>query len=497
MASLLGKADPTLVRGAFMEAAADVPLDLSDIYTKREANLKAFTEGLQKAWGDLSKAYDDQKQRISDSAGIAFDNMLGGKHNDAVISALDGAVNGIKAEFQNLPGKYRGNTIAHRKLESETKRLASVSKQNGEIFNSLAELSRNDGLLMRGGSGSSLWEAILNDYNNNTNETNVRYSKEHADFLYSLPGNPEVSMTLTELNKELTKRDGTAPTAVQGVLTSIKNDAVSGLRKWDENYITENKNHLERLLRLKNDRANIMNEKFAGMKYSFYDALTGKDINLQEQIYSALEALPGIGLDIDKDGVKDSRDIYTIPGNGYALQKAIIESDYGKEIIADYLIQQVGEDSYNIGHEVFKKANKGKGTEAVNLPWRKGIAKAANIKEVAQLDAVIDILNGQKRIRVENQFWTLQNDGNFKVTHEVVEGKTRPVTFEEGKMWLTKAGMIQEAGGRFGNISDNYFDLIDHDDLSPTPLISKFHRDMGVVPAVGTAFSSGKGKYDF
>ena len=59
MASLLGKADPTLVRGAFMEAAADVPLDLSDIYTKREANLKAFTEGLQKAWGDLSKAYDD------------------------------------------------------------------------------------------------------------------------------------------------------------------------------------------------------------------------------------------------------------------------------------------------------------------------------------------------------------------------------------------------------------------------------------------------------
>ena len=62
MASLLGKADPTLVKGAFAVAQADVPLDMSQIYTKREATQKAFIEGLQEAWGDMFKAYDDQKQ---------------------------------------------------------------------------------------------------------------------------------------------------------------------------------------------------------------------------------------------------------------------------------------------------------------------------------------------------------------------------------------------------------------------------------------------------
>ena len=358
MASLLGKADPTLVRGAFMEAAADVPLDLSDIYTKREANLKAFTEGLQKAWGDMFKAYDDQKQRIGDSASVAFDNMLSGKHNDAIVNELDHVVNGIKGQFQSLP-KRGDNSLARRKLEAETKRLASISQKNAETFNSLTGLSDSDGLLLHGGNEASLWEAILNDYNNNTNETNVKYSKEHGDFLYSLPSNPEVSMTLTELNKKIMKRDGAAPTAVQGILNNIKTNAQNGSRKWDENYITENTNSLERLLRLPNDRANIMNERFAGMNYSFLEALGGKDPDLQEQIYDILDEMGGI--DIDGIAGKEDRATYATPENGYRLQRAIMESADGKEIIARYIVDQVGKDSYDIGNSNRRRTGGGGG----------------------------------------------------------------------------------------------------------------------------------------
>jgi hypothetical protein len=128
------------------------------------------------------------------------------------------------------------------------------------------------------------------------------------------------------------KRDGTAPTAVQGILNDIKTNAQNGSRRWDEDYITENTNSLERLLRLPNDRANIMNERFAGMNYSFLEALGGKDPDLQEQIYDILDEMGGI--DIDGIAGKEDRATYATPENGYRLQRAIMESADGKEIIA-------------------------------------------------------------------------------------------------------------------------------------------------------------------
>ena len=46
MAKLYGTADPTLVKMAYAESMANVPLDLSSVYKQREQNIKDFATGV-------------------------------------------------------------------------------------------------------------------------------------------------------------------------------------------------------------------------------------------------------------------------------------------------------------------------------------------------------------------------------------------------------------------------------------------------------------------
>ena len=64
--ALLGKADPTLVKGAYTVAAANVPGDMSQIYKQREKNIKDLTEGIQAAWDSQFEAYNALEMRITE-----------------------------------------------------------------------------------------------------------------------------------------------------------------------------------------------------------------------------------------------------------------------------------------------------------------------------------------------------------------------------------------------------------------------------------------------
>jgi hypothetical protein len=66
-------------------------------------------------------------------------------------------------------------------------------------------------------------------------------------------------------------------------------------------------------------------------------------------MFDALDALPGIGLDIDGDGNKDTRKMYLDANNHWAIMQAINNSHYGNEIIADWLIKNTGDDLYTMG----------------------------------------------------------------------------------------------------------------------------------------------------
>ena len=342
--ALLGKADPTLVQGAAVVAQANIPGDMTKIYEKREANIKALTMGIQAAWDSQFKAYNAFATRIIDASDLALTNTLEGKMNDSMLAEVDRETREIKALMQGFDKRDKGN-LEWKKLEARMNKLVTTTKNNDETWNSLIDASANGDLLVMGlGPELDLYEAMINDYNNNTNETNGRIVD--GDFVYSLPGNPDVTMTMTELKKKLKIKDATAPSGIQAIFNDIQKNAKTSKRSWDDGYITDTRNSIRDNLKSANDRHNVIHERFPGMEYSFWEAVTGKDEELQGQIYDALIELD---TDIDNDGVTDDALTYANPDNAVALQREIINNANSKDLIADFLTNNIGESQYKLG----------------------------------------------------------------------------------------------------------------------------------------------------
>ena len=342
--ALLGKADPTLVQGAAVVAQANIPGDMTKIYEKREANIKALTMGIQAAWDSQFEAYNAFETRIIDASDLAITNTLEGKTNDSMLAEVDRETREIKALMQGFDKRDKGN-LEWKKLEARMNKLVTTTKNNDETWNSLIDASANGDLLVMGmGAELDLYEAMINDYNNNTNETNGRIVD--GDFVYSLPGNPDVTMTMTELKKKLKIKDATAPSGIQAIFNDIQKNAKTSKRSWDDGYITDTRNSIRDNLKSANDRHNVIHERFPGMEYSFWEAVTGKDEELQGQIYDALIELD---TDIDNDGVTDDALTYANPDNAVALQREIINNANSKDLIADFLTNNIGESQYKLG----------------------------------------------------------------------------------------------------------------------------------------------------
>ena len=109
--------------------------------------------------------------------------------------------------------------------------------------------------------------------------------------------------------------------------------------------------------------------------------------------------------------------------------------------------------------------------KTVDLPWQKGLKKPTNIQATASHDLVQEILNEQGEVKDGNDVYTRQKDGTYKLTHEISGGKRSPISGGEVR---TKVSMIQLGGGIYGNIPDDYFDImfIDTDPENPSTLVT-------------------------
>ena len=345
MASLLGRADATLVQAAKDMAMADVPADMSGIYAKRAENLQAFSEGIQEAWDSQFEAFNAYETRMLDKSDLVLANGLEGKTNDSMIAEVDRETREIKDIMKTFDKRDKGN-LEWKKLEARLNKLAITTKDNDKTWNALVSATANGDLLTTtlDPDKLDLYEAMVDDYNNNTNLTNGKIVD--GDFVYSLPGKPEVTMTWKELQKDLTVKDATAPSGVMTIFSNIQKNAKTSKRPWNDEYKTDTRNSIINHLKSPNDRRNVISERFPGMEYSFMEAVTGKDPELQGQIYDALMA---IGTDIDNDGVKDDKTTYANTDNIVALQKEIINNANSKDLIANFLTNNIGEKQYGLG----------------------------------------------------------------------------------------------------------------------------------------------------
>ena len=343
MASLLGKADTGIISAARSAEQADRPADLSRLYQRKADKFDEFLDMVGSAFDTKTQADKDREAQYKEWQETVQTHAATGKENDASSELLFNTTNKLTEALKNYDGDK--NSLEYKKLEQKLNRLVDMSNNNIDVYN---KLINSDLGIIGSGKEMDLLAQIMDDHNNNTNNSNISWNEEIGDVEFTLKDDPNVKMTMSELERRVNRIDPAGEIEVMELANGVMQNR--NKREWRGAYRTDFKNGIEKILKDKNKKYNVMHGTFTGMEHSFYEALNGADPKLQGEIFDALIA---VNFDYDKDGNVDTREEYNnlTPENLEIMQEAIMKTSKGDEIIAEYLTDKVGEDVYNIGKE--------------------------------------------------------------------------------------------------------------------------------------------------
>ena len=366
MASLLGKADSTLVAASFKAAKADVPKDLSDVYKKREEAFKTFQEGMSDIFTNLNKEDKEWMDNFDTQVETAKNTLLKNpKINDHMLGKFHEQVDKLREQWKT----------SKTELEKSQARAAlnQFAEQSTSADAALAEIVEDSDLLLfePGSNELKLVTSMLGDYNNNGKTTNAFYDEEKKDWVYTLPGsiqpkmigdiknpgkqikNPEYvengfQMTLTEIKNKLGTKDLTAPNAAGKIINEIAKSKTT--QPWDDdskNNILGRRNDVYNdilgTMKKDNDVHNMGIENIPGQRFSVEDLLMGKvpqgyNNPVAAGLFDVLETLDldGDGTPGDEDDIKLAQNSFTTAENGVKFAREIIkDKSLYKEVIAN------------------------------------------------------------------------------------------------------------------------------------------------------------------
>ena len=356
MASLLGKADTGIISAARSAEQADRPADLSRLYQRKADKFDEFLDMVGSAFDTKTQADKDREAQYKEWQETVQTHAATGKENDASSELLFNTTNKLTEALKNYDGDK--NSLEYKKLEQKLNRLVDMSNNNIDVYN---KLINSDLGIIGSGKEMDLLAQIMDDHNNNTNNSNISWNEEIGDVEFTLKDDPNVKMTMSELERRVNRIDPAGEIEVMELANGVMQNR--NKREWKGAYRTDFKNGIEKILKDKNKKYNVMHGTFTGMEHSFYEALNGADPKLQGEIFDALIA---VNFDYDKDGNVDTKEEYNnlTPENLEIMQEAIMKTSKGDEIIAEYLTDKVGEDVYNIGEKSRRKSQKGGGGDS-------------------------------------------------------------------------------------------------------------------------------------
>ena len=352
--SLLGKADATLVQGSFREAAADRPVNLSGLYQRRADKFDDFLGMVSEAFDTQTKLDKEIKIKTDKTMADLEENIFSGKMYEGYQDESYRAATSVVKEIEDFTGDK--NSLEFKKLQQKLTRLADVASKNEEIFTKLATSN-----LSHIGSGDELklFNQIANDYNTGNNVSNVTYDEEKGDYVFTLkedstvlgPTEKPLSMTMSELQKKLNTKDPAGPLQSIEILNDVAKNVNN--RDWDESYQNDVTNMYKKIFDDPNKKHNVMNEPLPGKDYSLYEAIAGKDENIQAEIFDALVA---VKFDYDGDGPDTINEYNNLTSeNIQKLKNAIKDGPESNDIVAKMMTKYAGEHSYNIGENLRKE----------------------------------------------------------------------------------------------------------------------------------------------
>jgi len=434
MAKLYGTADPTLVSAAFKHGVSNVPLDLSKVYKQREKNITDFATGVSAL---MDSIYQKRTDSLSNAETIGQDvldilDAEGGVNNEYWTKEHITAIEGLSKELKSLSPTAKGDE-RRAEIERELKKYSNGMAPGQEMFNKLVANSANGTLLsdLEDNGQLELWNTILGDIKNNTNNANAKYVK--GEMTFSLG---DKTMTMPEINKALTANDPAYSANFQKTvinpfaalaqqrggnvtandITSWRNNAVKAITDWDQVRILEN-------------------EKLGSTPYSYLELISGQaknpitgEINTAalEIVYDALDAAGGIDMDgVDGITPADGK-LYRDPANAPTLLKKLRE-DKSKyiETMVGVMGETVIKDVWEQNAKLYKKA-KTNDTSTSFFLGKQSVPKSMVTPDVNLLNTDADNIaattgwNGVQFRKINGQYSIVTNKGWENATRDEV-----------------------------------------------------------------------------
>ena len=333
--SLIGRADTTLVQGAYKTALSNVGLDMSKIYEQEVKDIKAFGEAFNDIVYATNKSNNDLFAEIKEGSAEMLANIDAGTYtDDEFIQIYSDAVQDLRNQMKAIPRGKEGEA-ERAKVRAQLARM-KVSAENAEdVLTELATFAKEDQLDQFATSDVDV--KLFRDIINKT----AKRSIVNGELVYT----NDVGDTIThnKLKERIIKKDHKTTGELLNVFNNISKYAQKEGAVFNDAYIRKTAQEISSKFTTRAGFLHVINNPIAGMEFSFVQAI-GNDEELRAELVTALKQS---GVDIsDKASAAAVISELRNPSNqNLALVKGIA---------SQYLAEKGGLIAFNLGSKLRK-----------------------------------------------------------------------------------------------------------------------------------------------
>ena len=334
--SLIGRADTTLVQGAYKTALSNVGLDMSEIYEQEVEDIKAFGEAFNDIVYATNKSNNDLFAEIKEGSAEMLANIDAGTYtDDEFIEIYSGAVQDLREQMKAIPRGKEGEA-ARAKVRAQLARM-KVSAENAEdVLVELATFAKEDQLDQFATSDVDV--KLFRDIVNKT----AKRSIVNGELVYT--NDEGDTITHNKLKERIIKKDHKTSGDLLDVFNNISTYAQQEGAVFNDAYIRKTAQEISSKFTTRAGFLHVINNPIAGMEFSFVQAI-GQDEQLRAELITALKQS---NVDISDKASAEAiiKELRNPSTQNYALVKGLA---------SQYLAEKGGQIAFDLGKNLRKK----------------------------------------------------------------------------------------------------------------------------------------------
>ena len=335
--SLIGRADTTLVQGAYKTALSNVGLDMSKVYEQEVKDIKAFGEAFNDIVYATNKSNNDLFAEIKEGSAEMLANIDAGTYtDDEFIEIYSGAVQDLRNQMKTIP-RGREGEAARAKVRAQLARM-KVSAENAEdVLTELATFAKEDQLDQFATSDVDV--KLFRDIINKT----AKRSIVNGELVYT--NDEGDTITHNKLKERIIKKDHKTTGELLNVFNNISKYAQQEGAVFNDAYIRKTAQTISSKFTTRAGFLHTINNPIAGMEFSFVQAI-GQDEQLRAELITALKQ-SNVNISDKASAEAIVKELRNPSTQNYALVKGLA---------SQYLAEKGGEIAFNLGKNLRKKS---------------------------------------------------------------------------------------------------------------------------------------------